>query len=248
MKLIIADDERPARDRLRSLVEEIGGIDVVAEAVNGEQALHECERLRPDAVLLDIRMPGMDGLEAAHHIAGLDAPPAVIFTTAYSEHALAAFDAQAIDYLLKPVRRTRLQQALQRTRRLSRDRLKAFHHAAEGRPHRRTRISARIRGGLTLIDVNDILCFQAGDKYVTVHHRNGEVLIDEPLKDLEEEFAGLFVRVHRAVLAAAACISGLEKDAKGHYHVTLGAALRLPVSRRHISRLRALLRDGRGER
>ena len=107
MRVIIADDEGPARTRLRGLVEEIGGIEVVAEAGNGRQALLQCDELHPDAVLLDIRMPGMDGLEAARHLAGLEPAPAVIFTTAYSEHALAAFDAHAIDYLLKPVRKDR---------------------------------------------------------------------------------------------------------------------------------------------
>jgi len=245
MRVIIADDEGPARTRLRGLVEEIGGIEVVAEAGNGRQALLQCDELHPDAVLLDIRMPGMDGLEAARHLAGLEPAPAVIFTTAYSEHALAAFDACAIDYLLKPVRKARLAQALVKAQRLTSAQLNAVTQSLEGAARQRTHISARCGGRIELIDIADVAYFQAGDKYVSVHHRGGELLIDEPLKALETEFSQDFMRVHRSILAARDMINGLEKDPQGHYYVLLKDRQRLPVSRRHISELRALVRAGR---
>lgn len=245
MRLLIADDEGPARARLRGLVEEIGGVDVVADAGNGREALLLCDELHPDVVLLDIRMPGMDGMEAARHMAGLEPAPAVIFTTAYSEHALAAFDAHAIDYLLKPVRKARLIQALDKAQRLTSVQLSAVTRAAEGGAVRRTHISARRGGRIELVEVGDVAYFQAGDKYVSVHHDGGELLIDEPLKALEEEFSQRFVRIHRAVLAARDMITALEKDSQGHYHVLLKGHQRLPVSRRHVSALRALVRAGR---
>ena len=245
MKLLIADDEGPARARLHGLVEEIGGIEVVAEAGNGRQALLLCDELHPDIILLDIRMPGMDGLEAARHMAGLEPAPAVIFTTAYSEHALAAFDAHAIDYLLKPVRKARLAQALVKAQRLTSAQMNAVTEAAQEGQRQRTHISARRGGRIELVEVTDVAYFQAGDKYVSVHHGGGELLIDEPLKSLEEEFSQRFLRVHRGILAARDLIIGLEKDPQGHYYVMLKDQQRLPVSRRHVSELRALVRAGR---
>ncbi len=244
MRVIVADDEAPARSRLRGLLAEIAGVEVLAEAVDGQQALSLCHELTPDAILLDIRMPGMDGLETAHHLAGLDNPPAVVFTTAYSEHALAAFEAHAIDYLLKPVRKARLAQALQRARQLSAAQLSAYRHTVAGAPSPRTHLSACSRGRVELVNVRDIRYFQAGDKYVAVCHGGGEILIDEPLKALEEEFSQRFVRIHRSTLAARDLISGLEKDHKGHYYVRLAGGERLAVSRRHVSHLRSVLRTG----
>jgi two-component system response regulator AlgR len=245
MRLLIADDEGPARVRLRGLVEEIGGVEVVADAANGREALLLCDELHPDVVLLDIRMPGMDGMEAARHMAGLEPAPAVIFTTAYSEHALAAFDAHAIDYLLKPVRKARLIQALDKAQRLTSVQLSAVTRAARGAARQRTHISARRGGRIELVEVGDVAYFQAGDKYVSVHHGGGELIIDESLKALEEEFGQRFVRIHRGVLVARDMITALEKDPQGHYQVLLKGGHRLPVSRRHVSALRALVRAGR---
>lgn len=248
MKVVVADDEAPARSRLRGLLQEMKGIEVVGEAADGQQTLVLCHRLKPDAVLLDIRMPGMDGLEAARHIAGLEAPPAVVFTTAYSDHALAAFEAHAIDYLLKPVRRERLEEALQRARRLGAAQLSAYRLATAGANTPRTHLSACSRGRIQVVEVDDVLYFQAGDKYVTVRHSGGEILIDEPLKDLEQEFFPRFLRIHRGTLAAKDRITGLEKAVKGQYYVALASGERLPVSRRHVSRLRSWLLQGRAGR
>lgn len=245
MRVMITDDEAPARARLRSLVEELGGMEVVAEAANGQQALMQCHQSAPDVVLLDIRMPGMDGLEAARHMAGLEYPPAVVFTTAYSEHALAAFDAQAVDYLLKPVRKARLRQALDKAQRFSGEQLTALHAASLGQPAQRSHISARLGGKLYLVRIEDVIYFHADDKYVTLRARDGaQVLIEESLKSLAAEFPRRFLRIHRNALAARAFIRAMEKHDKGQYYVELeGCDERLEVSRRHVSEVKALLRS-----
>jgi two-component system response regulator AlgR len=156
-------------------------------------------------------------------------PPAVIFTTAYDQHALAAFDAQAAGYLLKPVRGDKLREALERARRPTRAQLARI---AEGAGGPRTRIAVRARDELRLIPVADVLCFIAEQKYTTLRHPAGEELIEESLKSLEEEFAGRFVRVHRNSLVAIAHVEGLERDAAGHHVVRLRGGGTLAVSRR----------------
>ena len=240
MKILIADDEAPARTRLRRLVEEIDGHDIVGEAANGREALLLSDKTQPDVLLLDIRMPGMDGLEAARHVATLENPPAVIFTTAYGDHALEAFAAHALDYLLKPIRKERLAQALTHVRKLNRAQSAALSNVetAQARSH----ICARVRGALQLVPVGEIVYFLADQKYVTVRYSEGSVLIEESLKALETEFAAAFTRIHRNALVAAAHIVGLERDDDGHVHVRLrGVTERLEVSRRHAAELRQRL-------
>ena len=243
MKLLIVDDESLARSRLRGLVEQSEGWEVVGEAANGRDALEMIERERPDIVLLDIRMPGMDGLEAARHMAQLEEPPAVIFTTAYGDHALAAFEAQAVDYLLKPIRRERLAQALGRAQRPTRAVLASLHsEAVEERA--RTHLCARYRGALELVPVADVIYFQADQKYVTVRHAGGSVLIEESLKSLEEEFGERFLRIHRNALVAEAHMVGLESEGGGHAVVAFrNIEDKLEVSRRHLPFVRRRLRD-----
>src|SRR5690625_3338096 len=124
MKILIVDDEAPARQRLGGLVQSLEGYRLIGEAATGTEAITACEQLEPDIVLLDIRMPGSDGLEVARHLNRMTKPPAIVFVTAYGDHALAAFDAEAVDYLLKPVRRGRLADALHRARRLNRAQLR----------------------------------------------------------------------------------------------------------------------------
>jgi len=246
VKVLIVDDEAPARERLRRLLSELADCRVCAEAANGHEALQAAARSEPDVVLLDVRMPGMDGLEAARHLAELEQPPAVIFSTAYAEHALEAFDAQAVDYLLKPIRGERLARALQNCRRLTRAQARARSDrllAGAGGGVPRTHICARVRGNLELVPLTQVRYFRADQKYVAVGHGDGEVLIEEPLKDLETEFAGRFLRVHRSALVAVGYLEGLEKDAEGRCRVRLaGTAERLEVSRRHLSAVRALLK------
>lgn len=244
MKILIVDDEALARERLRGLVAELGGHEVVGEAANGKQALERAAALLPDTVLMDIRMPELDGLEAALHLALLDEPPAVIFTTAYGDHALAAFAAHATDYLLKPIRKEQLERALGKARRMNRVQL-AVVRRDSGEARARRYISAQTRGTLQLIPVADIVYFKAGQKYVTLRTPEGEVLIEDALKTLGEEFGERFVRIHRNALVAAASITALEKDAAGLCLVRLrGIEERLEVSRRHVAELRRRLKTG----
>ncbi len=251
MKIVIVDDEALARRRLRALVDGIGGHTVLGEAADGREAILRTHELAPDVVLLDIRMPGMDGLEAARHVAALDHPPAVIFTTAYGDHALEAFEAHAVDYLLKPIRRERLAAALEKTRRLTRaqlDTLRANGGGGVGTVAR-THLCARVRGDLVLVAVEDIRYLQAGYKYVTVREGVREVLIEESLTGLEREFGERFLRVHRNALVARAYLAGLERGPDGRVYARVcGVDTRLEVSRRHLPRLRRLVRLAVGAR
>jgi len=242
MKVVIADDEPLARERLRALLAAEPGVQVVAEAGDGHAALHACAEHHPDMVLLDISMPGIDGLETARHLAEFEPRPAVVFCTAYDMHALSAFDAQAIDYLVKPVRPERLSAALERVRTFAAGR--AQHVAHEGKDgQRRTHLCARLRGSLRLIPVEDIHYLQAEEKYVVVHHARGEDLIEESLKSLETEFAERFVRIHRNCLVARNEIVELRRAGDGHTQAVLRhGAQPLEVSRRCVAQLRDTLR------
>ncbi len=239
MKVLITDDEAPARERLRRLLNDVGGIELIGEAASGGEALALNERLHPDLVLMDIRMPGIDGIETALHLSAAERPPAVVFTTAYGDHALAAFDAHAVDYLLKPIRRERLAQALARAAVVRRAQLQAVR--AQG-AQIRTHICARAAGALRLIPLDEVIYFRADQKYVAVRHLHGSVLIDEALAALEQEFAGRFLRVHRHTLVATACVSAMRKSAAGGYELVLrGIDDRLDISRRHVAPLKAIL-------
>jgi len=246
VKVLIVDDEAPARERLAQLVDDIGSHQVVGGARNGEEALAQVAALRPDVVLMDIRMPGMDGLEAAARLTEGAAPPAVIFVTAYGEHALDAFDARGVDYLLKPVRLVRLEQALEKAGRFMAGALTA-HPARAGDSHRsqaeREHVLCRRRGNLELITLDDIYYFHADSKYVTVSHVGGEDLIEDSLLQLEEAFPHRLVRAHRNALVSRQRLLGMEKDLSGRRFVVLrGTERRLEVSRRHAPELRKLLR------
>lgn len=245
MKVLVVDDEMPARARLQRILDGMDGCSFCGEAADGEEALRQCERLQPDVLLLDIRMPGMDGLEAARHLLTLEHPPAVIFTTAYSEHALAAFETHAVDYLLKPVRQERLAQALKNTRRLTRVQANALQSSdVEGSV--RTRICARVRGSLQLVPVEEIRYFLADQKYVTIGTADSRVLIEESLKSLEEEFAERFMRIHRNALIAPAYLIGIERAAEGQLRVRLRDVEEpLEISRRHLAEVRRLVKSMR---
>ena len=246
MRILIVDDEQPARDRLSQLVEDGGQHEVVAQAANGRQAIEVAAKLQPDVVLLDVRMPGVDGIETAHHLNAMESPPAVVFTTAYDEYAIEAFDARAIGYVMKPVRRERLERALEHAARISGQMLKQL-TAETNLESRRQHVCSREHGQLRLIPINEVRYFNADQKYVTVHHSDGESLIDDSLKQLEEEFAEIFVRIHRNSLVALKEIDRLEKTADGKSIVVLrnqnpesGDAL--TVSRRHLADVRRQLK------
>lgn len=253
MNILIVDDEKLARDRLVRLLEKTGDHTVVGEAADGRSAITAVEQLQPDVVLLDIRMPGMDGLEAARHLAKLDNPPAIIFCTAYGEHALEAFQTHAVGYLLKPVNAEQLEAALLSAARLNRAQLQqiatvpaATAAADAGAPLRaapRQHISARTRHGLELVPVNEVRCFLADHKYVTVYHTKGELLIDDTLKELEDEFGERFVRVHRNALISLPHVEGMVRVPPGHYCIKLqGTVMKPVISRRHVTELRNQLK------
>lgn len=231
-RVLVVDDEPPARELLRSILAETEGFEVAGEAENGQRALDLCATLQPDIVLLDVRMPGVDGLEVARHLAVLDAPPAVIFVTAYDEYAMQAFESEAIAYLLKPIRAEKLRAALTKAGRLTRPQLQQVASAARENP-RRTHIGVRGRDGLKLIPIEEVLCFVADQKYTTVRHQHGEDLIDDSLKILEEEFAADFVRIHRNALVNTRYLERIARDASGQHFVHLrGLNEALEVSRR----------------
>jgi len=243
-KLLIVDDEPPARERLERLLEEIPEWEVVGSCGTGTEAIELTQRLEPAAVLLDIRMPGMGGIEAARHLATMAAPPAVVFTTAYDQYAMEAFDAQAIGYLLKPVRVERLRQALSQAARLSSAQLRQIARSSNDAGPRR-HIAARLGDQIRLISISDIVLFRADQKYVSVLHRNGEDLIDESLRELEEEFGTSFIRVHRSILVSYAHIESLERSDDGKYVIQLrGFDEPLPVSRRQVADVKRYLRAG----
>ena len=241
LKVLIVDDESPARERLKSLLAEMAEVRVVGEAVSGAEALALTHDLSPDIVLLDVRMPGIDGLEAARHLALLDEPPAVIFTTAYDEYAVEAFEAHAVGYLLKPVRKEQLATAVVRAGRLTRAQLQKL--AAAGGEARRSHIAARHREGLKLIPVEEVQYFLADQKYTTVRHVHGEDLIEDSLRLLEGEFGAAFVRIHRNALVAVKYLEAIERNPEGQHFVRLrGCAAPLAVSRRMAGELKERFR------
>jgi len=243
MRIVIADDEPLARQRLRDLLADIPDAEVVGEAATGREACELADRLTPDAVLLDIAMPVMDGLEAARHLAHLESPPAVVFCTAFDAHALAAFDAGAVDYLMKPIRGARLAEALQRARRFSGEQVRAL-EARLPETRQRSHLCARLRGNLRLIPIEEVRYLQAEEKYVVVHHANGEDLIEESLKSLEVEFGERFLRIHRNCLVARDELVELRRGVDGQTRARLRHANQLlEVSRRCLPTLRQRVRE-----
>jgi len=244
VNVVIVDDEPLARERLRRLLAEFPGYEVVGEAGDGAAALAIIRERQPDLVLLDIRMPGTDGLQVARQLSEEKMPPAVIFTTAFAEHALSAFDASATAYLLKPIKRDKLKEALQRAQRPSRATQLRL-EAAEGQRPKREFVLATTREGLVRVPAHEIVYFLADQKYTTVHHLHGEVLIEESLRTLEADFAPWFLRVHRKALVATRFIQSLERGrGEEHHFVRLRHATEpLPVSRRRLAEVRRFMTE-----
>lgn len=247
MRIFIADDEAPARERLKELLGDIAAeipSSVVGEARNGLEALEALPTSGADVVLLDIQMPGMAGLELARHLSGLERPPAVVFITAHDRHAVEAFELNALDYLLKPVRAERLAAALRKAAASGPVPREQLARAAQGA---RKYLSVVERSRIVLVPVRDILFLRAEQKYVTVRTREREHLLEESLIALEREFCAAecahpFVRIHRNCLVARAAIRGFERATGGeeaHWQVVIdGLAERLPVSRRQWPQVR----------
>ncbi|MEM6709816.1 MAG: LytTR family DNA-binding domain-containing protein [Pseudomonadota bacterium] len=242
MRVLIVDDEHLARERLKRMLETATEHEIVGEASNGIEAIDRCADTLPDVVLLDIRMPGMDGLETARHLAAGDTPPAVVFCTAYEEHAVQAFDLLAVGYLLKPVRKEQLVRALSQLSRVNKAQLASLAEADGKRA--RSHIAARTHKGLELIALERVRFFQADQKYVTVGYDDGEVIVDETLRDLEEEFGSRLIRVHRNALVAAAHVRALNRSEAGALSVQLdGIEQPIDVSRRHAAGVRKAIQE-----
>lgn len=241
MKILIADDEPLARHRLCDLLAQLRAqegtpFELVAEVGDGIAAVAAATEHKPDVALLDIRMPGLDGIQAALQMGHLQPAPAVVFVTAFDEHALAAFDANAIDYLLKPVRVERLGAALDRARLLSQAQREAL--AADGEA-----LSVTYRGALRRIPLSEVICLRAEQKYVGLIYREGEALLDESLKSIEERYPGRFLRVHRNALVAPGYVHELSRGDDGQTLLSLvGTDQRLEVSRRHLAEVRRALK------
>lgn len=240
LRVVVCDDEAPARSRMRELLGDCAAsspVELVGEAANAMQLLDLLQETEVDLVLLDIRMPGMDGLEAARHIARLPAPPGVIFTTAYDAHAVSAFELHAVDYLLKPIRLRRLAEALARARTRVAPTPETLRDMAQ---QARTHLSVSERGRVVLVPVADIVYLRADLKYVCARTTVREHLLDEPLTRLEQEFSSSFVRIHRSFLVARRHLAGFERSGEeGSWVAVLrGLEERLPVSRRqaHVVR------------
>lgn len=242
MNVLIVDDEPLARERLSRMILALGGFRVIGQASHGQEAVRLTREAGPDVVFMDVRMPGMDGLAAAQHLAELDPPPAVIFCTAYGDYAVEAFSSQAVGYLLKPVRQADLAAALHRARRVNKAQLAELRQLPGMMLDGRTHITSRNRRGMELVPIAEVALFLADHKYVTAYHGDTESLLDETLRDLEQEFEGRFIRVHRNALVSITHITGLERDQDGQYLVRLkDLDIKPQVSRRHIPGLRQLL-------
>ena len=239
MKLLVVDDEPLARQRLCRMLRARNPADDIREAVDGLEALELNRLFEPDVVLLDIRMPGMDGIEAARHMGQAEHPPAIVFCTAYDEYAIAAFESRAVGYLLKPVQQEKLEAALAAAAATSRYQLRALAQAS--RQERRC-LSSRSTSGTRLLEVAEVRVLLADQKYVSAIHPGGSLLLDESLRELEEEFGERFLRVHRNALVARAWVRALHREGAGEWALDLdGVDVRPVVSRRHLAEVRAAL-------
>jgi two-component system response regulator AlgR len=234
VKVLIVDDEPLARERLQRLLSDIDGVDAINEADSGHTALAAIKTDSPDLILLDIRMPGIDGMELAHRIQGQKQRPYIIFTTAYSEHALDAFGVDAVDYLLKPIRKEKLAEAIRKVE--ERMGLPALPETPM--------LRATERDKITLILLDDVLYFQADSKYVTACLRDHNLLLEESLKQLELRFGAEVVRVHRNALVPRQQLGGTVKLEDGEQHIQLRDGQVGPaISRRHLPEIRKLLKN-----
>ena len=240
MKILLVDDEPLARDRLLRLLQKLEPDAECLQAASGAAALKIVADTVPDLIFLDIRMPGMDGIEVATHLGAMDEAPAVVFCTAYDEYALEALKHQAVAYLLKPVREAELAGALTGAGRVNRLQLATLRSAGPDR----TQVSSQTHRGLEAMPVAEIECFLAEQKYVTAYSATDSLLIPDTLKDLENEFPDDFVRVHRNALVSLKHILRLARDEEGGWHVQLaGVEPRPAVSRRHLAAAKQRLKQ-----
>lgn len=234
MKILIADDERLARERLERMVAQFDDAEVVASVADGEGLWKALGHDMPDIVLLDIDMPGEDGVEIGARLAALDWPPAVIYVTAHPQHALRAFGTHAVDYLLKPVGLDQLREAVAAACRTTR--------AQDQRRGEEGRLVARVGRTVEVLPAQSVIWFEADEKYVTAHLAEGERVLDLSLRQIEDRVGDAFLRVHRSALVAKRCIERLEHDAEGRHWLHLGGYPEpVEVSRRQLRLVRIWL-------
>ena len=240
-RILIADDEPLARQRIQRLVEALPDYTVCGEAIDGNDTLRKVAELEPDIVLLDIRMPGMDGMEAADQLSQLNNPPAVIFCTAYDHYAIKAFEVRAVAYLLKPMRREALADALARAGKVNRVQ---FQTLTQNTDAGCGQLAVRTHRGTELIDLTDVRYCEADQKYVTLHHSRGETVCDYTLKELEQAYPDDLLRIHRHTLVGVRFIQALRRNTDGQNILILNDSdAPLAVSRRHASHVRQWLQE-----
>ncbi len=241
LNVLIADDEPLARERLRRLVEALPDYRVCGEAEDGDGTLARVAELNPDILLLDIRMPGLDGMETAARLSRLAHPPALIFCTAYDHYAIQAFEVQATAYLVKPVRKEALAEALARAGRLNRVQQQT---AGAKPPGGSDQLAVRTYRGTVLIDLADVRYCEADHKYVTIHHTGGDTVSDFTLKELEARYPRHLLRIHRNTLVGVRHVAALERTRDGQHRLRLRDSSQcLAVSRRHAGAVRQWLQN-----
>jgi two-component system response regulator AlgR len=235
LEILIIDDEKPARDRLRRLLKAMPQFGIAGEAASGAEALERIRELSPDILLLDISMPGMDGMSLARVLQEGGASPAIVFCTAYQDQALNAFEVEAVDYVVKPVRAERLEMALE----------KASRYLGDSEEHVKEHfLRSTVGGKVVLTPIQRVICLIAEDKYTTVIHEKGTTVVDDSLTELENLYPDLFFRVHRNALVSCKHLRGLERTNTGSTRVILTGTDRRPeVSRRNVSSLRKYLSE-----
>lgn len=239
LKILVIDDEIPARNRLRRMLAGIPETQVVGEAATGNEALDLITLETPDVLLLDISMPGLDGMTLAKMLQDQASSPAVIFCTAWSDQAVDAFACDAVDYLVKPVRQERLETALN----------KAQRYVDSNKPANTEFLRSTQGGKVKLLPLDEVICLYSEDKYTMVIHEKGKQLIDQPLLELEKAYANILVRVHRSALVARNRIRGLEKNHDEGHHLFLEGSDEQPlVSRRNLPAVRKLIRELAGNK
>ena len=235
LRILIVDDEAPARNRLRRMLAALPDVQVAAEAATGQEALRLIPLKKPDVLLLDISMPGLDGMTLAQMLQSAGHAPAIIFCTAWSDQAVEAFECEAIDYLVKPVRAERLERAMDKARRFL------------TRPDNDTGevfLRSTLGGKVRLLPMTEVIYLVAEDKYTTAVHVKGTMVINQSLLEMESEHADILVRAHRGTLVTKKRIRGLEKSADGRHFLRLdGCEDRPQVSRRNLPAIRKLIRE-----
>ena len=235
LKILVIDDEAPARNRLRRMLAAIQDVQVIGEAATGQEALDLIPKKLPDVLLLDISMPGLSGMKLAQILQKQDSAPAIIFCTAWSDQAVKAFECDAVDYMVKPVRAERLSLALDKARRFL---------ASLDSSRSENFLRSTVGGKVTLVPVKEVIYLSAEDKYTTVVYEGGRMLINQSLLDLESEYPDVLLRVHRSVLVSIKRIRGLEKAPGGRHFLDLDGCEDHPqVSRRNLPAIRKLIRE-----